>query len=851
MEREMAFHIDSLARDYARAGLSDADARRAARRRFGNLTRLKERGHDERTMRVAEDVARDVKHAARGLWRSPGFSLAVILTLALGIGGNTAVFSVVDQLLLRPLPYPDGDQLVMVEESRGLNSLDVSPANWLDWQRESRTFRRFAAWRPWAFTLAGAGEPRLVFAQQVSSEFFPLLGVAPLLGRTISDEDDRPNGPRVAVLSYRAWQDQLGGDRRAIGRTVQLDDEPYEIVGVMPAGFRFVREGVDVWTASQLDRHRPWRDTNEGRFIRVVGRLAAGETIGTARSEMEDIARRLAATHAFNKNTSVTVTPLREVLTGQVRTSVLALFAGVSVLLAIACFNVANMLLARTASRQREIAIRASLGAGRWAIARSVLLESLLLAGAGGALGLGLARWSLDALLAVAPTNLLGVSELFIDRRILIYAFGLSLSTGAIAGLASTILFARRSMADALRTRGSKAGHAPRVRQALVVVQVAMTVVLLCGAGVLVRTLIALDRAPIGFDARDVLTMRVAISPARYPDERPRDFYRQAVTRLRALPGIESVAVAASLPMIGIPRGGTRFQELGAPERPINDRPSTIVRMVAPGYFRTLRIPVRRGREFTEADNANPMAGFVVSETFARRYLSGRDALATSISVRMQDENPYLPIIGVVGDVSEGSVRVPPQPTVFYSHGRMPWAAMTLFVRGRQPELFVKPVTAALHELDPTLTVSNVRTFESALAESLARERISALISTSFGVGGLLLAALGLYGLLAYLVAERTKDIGIRIALGARLARITGSVVAGGLALVAIGAAIGVAGSLLLLRSLGTLLFGVTPYDAPTYVIVVVLLGVIAALASCLPARRAARIEPLTALRYE
>jgi putative ABC transport system permease protein len=330
---------------------------------------------------------------------------------------------------------------------------------------------------------------------------------------------------------------------------------------------------------------------------------------------MEGIARRLAATYAFNKNTSVTVTPLREVLTGQVRTSVLVLFAGVGVLLAIACFNVANMLLARAASRQREIAIRASLGAGRWAIARSVLLESLLLAGAGGALGLGLARWSLDALLAVAPTNLLGVSELFIDRRVLIYAFGLSLATGAIAGLASTILFARRSMADALRTRGSKAGHAPRVRQALVVLQVAMTVVLLCGAGVLVRTLIALDRAPLGFDAHDVLTMRVAISPARYTDERPRDFYREALTRLRALPGIESAAVAASLPMIGIPRGGTTFHELGAPEGPANDRPSTVVRMVAPGYFRTLRIPVLVGREFTDADNTNPMAGFIVSES--------------------------------------------------------------------------------------------------------------------------------------------------------------------------------------------------------------------------------------------
>jgi putative ABC transport system permease protein len=406
-------------------------------------------------------------------------------------------------------------------------------------------------------------------------------------------------------------------------------------------------------------------------------------------------------------------------------------------------------------------------------------------------------------------------------------------------------------MADALRTRGSQAGHAPRLRQALVIVQVAMTVVLLCGAGVLVRTLIALDRAHLGFDAADVLTMTVAISPVRYPDERPRDFYRDALTRLRTLPGIESAAVAASLPMIGSPRGGTRFHELGTPERPRADLPSTTVRMVGPGYFRTLRIPVLRGREFTEADNANPMTGFVVSETFARRYLPGRDPLATSISVRMQDENPYLPIIGVVGDVSESSVRVAPQPTVFYSHGRMPWATMTLFVRARQPDSVAKPVTAALRELDPTLVVSDVRTIERALAESLARERISALISTSFGVGGLLLAALGLYGLLAYLVAERTKDIGIRIALGARLARITGSVVAGGLTLVGIGTAIGIAGSLLLLRPLGTLLFGVTPYDVRTYAIVVVVLGVIAALASCLPARRAARIEPLTALRQE
>jgi predicted permease len=578
MEREMAFHVDALARDYARDGLSDVDAQRAARRQFGDLTRLKERGHDERTIRLVEDVARDVRHGARSLWRSPSFSVTVILTLALGIGGNTAVFSVVDQLLLRPLPYPDGDQLVMVAESFGPDSrADVSPAKWLDWQRHSRTFRQFAAWQSRSFTMTGTGEPRRVNAQQVSSEFFPLLGVAPLLGRTISNDDDRPNGPRVAVLSYRTWQDELGGDPRAIGRTIQLDDRVYEIVGVMPPGFQFVQQDVEVWTASQLDRSRRWRDTTDGRFIQVVGRLAAGATIGRARSEMEGIARRLAATYPFNRNTSVIVTPLREVLTAESRTSVLVLFAGVGVLLAIACFNVANLLLARSASRQREIAIRASLGAGRWAIARSMLVESLLLAGVGGALGLGLARASLDALLAVAPANVLGVSELFIDRRVLIYAFGVSLATGATAGFAPAILFARRSMADALRTRGSKLGHAPRVRQGLVIVQVAMTVVLLCGAGVLVRTLIALDRAPTGFDPHDVLTMSVAVSPTRYTAERCREFYREAVTRVRALPGVESAAAGISLPVIGSPRGGTSFHELGTPERPSGERSTAVV----------------------------------------------------------------------------------------------------------------------------------------------------------------------------------------------------------------------------------------------------------------------------------
>jgi putative ABC transport system permease protein len=852
MDREMAFHVESIAREYVRSGMSELDAERAARKRFGSMIRLKEQGHDIRSAHIVEDIVRDVRHTGRGLRRSPGFAIAVILTLALGIGGNTAIFSVVDQLLLRPLPYPQGDQLLRIYE-RFLptnGKPDVSPANWLDWQRDSRTIQSFAAWRTTASTLTGVGEPTRVKTQLVSSEFFPLLGVQPLLGRTVSEQDDRPNAPLVAVLSYDLWQRRFAGDSNVIGRIVQFNDRPVEIIGVMPAGFRFIYQDTDAWAASRLDRHQPWRETS-GRFISVVARLKTGTTMAAARAEMEAMAQRLAATYEFNKNTSVTLVPLREELTGQVQTSLLILYAAVGVLLSIACFNVANLLLARAASRRREIAIRTSLGAGRLAIVRQLLVESLLLAVAGGALGIALARWSLGALLAFAPADLLRVPDLTVDRRVLLYAFGLSVVTGLVVGLVPAVLMARRSIVGSLRAGGSNATVSPRVRQTLVVCQVAMTVVLLCGAGLLVRTVIALSRVNNGFDKHGVLTMEVGLPGARYTPERRVAFYRDAVARLRALPGVESAAAANSLAVIGSPRGGTVFHRLGTPELPINDRPAAVIRVVTPGYFRTLRIPVLRGREFTEADDANPAPGFIVNEAFAKAYLSDGDPLAVSLSVWMEDENPHLPVIGVVGNVSEGSVRDNPQPTVFYSHRRMAETGMTLFVRTNQPEALTKPAVAALHDIDPNLAVTKIRTFESALGESLARERLSALVSGGFALSGLLLASLGIYGLLAFLVAERTREIGIRIALGAHLGRLTGSVVGGGLRLVAVGAAIGVGGSFLLLRSFGTLLFGVTPYDLSTYATVLALLGAVAVLASYIPARRAARVEPLVALRQE
>jgi putative ABC transport system permease protein len=573
--------------------------------------------------------------------------------------------------------------------------------------------------------------------------------------------------------------------------------------------------------------------------------------VGSARAEMEGIAHRLAATHAFNNHTSVTLVPLREELTGEVHRSLLVLYGAVGVLLSIACFNVANLLLARAASRRREIAIRTSLGAGHLAIVRQQLVESLLLATVGGALGIVLASWCLDTLVAFAPADLLRMPDLSIDVRVLLYTLGLSILTGLIVGIVPAVLVARQSILSSMRTSGLTMTHAPRVRQALVVCQVALTVILLCGAGLLVRTVIALNGTNSGLDKHDVLTMEIVLPFTRYTPERSVAFYRDAVEALRALPGVESAAAANSLAVIGSPQGGTGFHRQGTPELPLMERPSAVIRVVTPGYFRTLRIPVLRGREFTHADDANLTPGFVVNEAFARTYLSDIDPLKASLTVSMQQENPYAPVIGVVGNVSEGSLRHDSQPTVFYSHRQLSETNMTLLVRTNRPEAIATLAIDAIRRLDPNLAVTKIRTFEGALAESVARERLSALVSGGFALSGLLLASLGLYGLLAFMVTERTKELGIRIALGAQPRRLTRSVVGGGLRLVAIGAAIGIGSSLLLLRSVSELLFGVAPIDRSTYAMVLALLCGVAAVASYVPARWVARVEPLAALRHE
>ena len=675
----------------------------------------------------------------------------------------------------------------MVYESRDSNSHNsVSPATWLDWQRDTRTLERVAAWAAGrSAILTGAGEATRLSLQAVSSEFFPVLRVEPILGRTINEDDDRPNAPDVAVISHRVWQTRFSGDRNIVGRFIQVNDTPTQVVGVMPPQFRFVYHDNDAWVPLKLDRNAPWRERG-GRFINVVARVKMGTGIETARADMDQVASRLASTYEFNRNRTARLVPLREELTGRVDDSLIALYIAVGVLLAIACFNIANLLIARAASRRQEIAIRTSLGAARSALVRQLLVESTLLALVGGALGIVFARSSLDALVAFAPPQLLGVPEVTLDARVLLYVAGLSVLTGLVAGLAPSVIVARRSIVESLHASNSRVTHSPRIRQALVVGQVAMTVVLLCGAARPVRTVIALTSVNHGFEQQGLLTMQVSLPGTRYPIERQVAFQQELLTTIRALPGVDSAAGANGLPVIGAPRAGTSFHRLSTPVVPGPQRPSATIRVVTPGYFRTLRIPVLRGREFTHADDANPVPGFIVNQAFVDRYLGNVDPLGESLMVSMQDEDPYAPIVGIVGNVGEGSMRGAPRPTIFYSHRQLPLGPRrSCGPTGRSGR--PKPLRL-ICRMDPNLAIRNVRMFEEAVAESLAQERLTALVSGAFALSGLLLASVGLYALLAFMVGERTREIGLRIALGAQGRELTWSVVQDGLRLVSIGA---------------------------------------------------------------
>jgi putative ABC transport system permease protein len=824
--------------------------------RFGSVEGAKEAVRDRWTVGFLESTRSDVVYAIRGLRRNPGFAATAILSLALGTGAGIAIFTVADNLLLRPLPYQDPDRLVMVWEHRspGGRSLHnvISPANYRDWQARNHVFDGMAAVAEGRTVLQDGGRVEELGVQYVTHEMLPLLHAQPLRGRLFTREEDLPNSPDVAIISYRLWQSWFGGEDSAVGRKVQMSGRPATVIGVMPPGFYFRNREIDLWGTIGLDPARDYRKSG-GRYLTCVARMKRGVSVAAAQKDMTGIARQIEAENpVFDKNWTVTIESLRDSMVREVKTSMYVLLGAVGLLLAVSCANVANLLLARQTARRREMAVRAAIGAGRWRVIRQLATESLVLGAAGGLLGLGLARAAVMGLVALAPRDLARTAAIAVDVRIVLFALGLSLATGLVFGLAPALAVWRADVLSGLRdgSRSNVGGHG-RMRSALVAAEVALSLLLLTGAGLLFRTMVGLQRVAPGLDASHVLTLRVSLPRARYREPARRiHFFESALEGMRSLPRVRSASAIDYLPFRGL-AAGTSVEIAGRPPAKPGEEMVATIRTVMPGYFQAMGIPLRKGRDFTPADNTLAAPGrFIVSETFVRRYLAGQDPLRNSISAAMLDKNPFGQIVGVVGDVKEGSVDKDPEPTVYYNEAHMQSTSMVFVVRAAgDPLALAEPLRRVIQQIDPAQPAAEIEPMETIVGETFARQRFSAILLLGFSLVALLLAAVGIYGVLAYSVTERTREIGVRMALGANPGSVIGMVLASGARVVLAGMAAGLASAFLLTGVLKSMLFGVGAHDTATFVATPLALAAVAMAAAYIPARRASHVAPAEALR--
>jgi putative ABC transport system permease protein len=853
LEAHLQMHID----DNLRAGMTEAEARREALLKLGGVEPLKESMRDRWTLAWLETWWQDLRYSLRSLRRNPGYSTTASLSIALGIGASVAIFTVADGVLLRPLPYRDPAGLMMVWEANpkitNANRNVVSPGNYLDWKARSRSFDQLAVVRDLNSVLSDGHRAEELKKQAMTANLLPMLGVQPYRGRFFTEAEDRPGHDSVILISHRIWQTWFGGDEAVLGRRVTVNSTPRTIIGVMPPGFYFRNRETDLWEPVGMDLARDYRQT-AGRYIMVAGRLKPGITRDQAQSEMAAIAAQLEAAHPnFNKNWTVNVESLRDSLVGRTRASLLVLLGSVGLLLLVACANVANLMLARCTTRQREMAVRASMGAGRWRVIRQLLTESVLLSLIGGAAGVVLARWLMAGLLALAPKMLTGAADIRMDARILVFSVGLATFTGILFGFAPAWTAARFNLFDVMRQGGGTVSRRGSLRAWLVGAEVALSVILLTGAGLLFQSLNGLQAVPSGLQPENLLTFRVSLPAARYqPPYRRTVFFSQLLERLRQLPGVQSASAVSYLPFDGM-AAGTNTTIQGRPVPRAGEELLTMVRTVMPGYFQTMGIPMKEGRDFTTADNEekSPMR-FIVNEAYVKKYLQGSDPLSTSINAFMGDQNPYGQIVGIVGDVKEGALDKPAQPTIYYPHARLIYGGMTLLLKtSADPRGLIEPARRIVQELDPAQPIAEARTMDEVLGETLSRQRFSALLLVGFSILSLLLAAVGVYGVLAYSVTERTREIGLRLALGAGPAKITAQIVAAGARFVLAGTLAGIAGALALAGLLQGLLYEVEPRDPVTFAVVPAVLLAAALLAAYLPARRAGRLDPMSALRMD
>ena len=808
-----------------------------------------------------ETFWQDLRFGFRQLLGKPGFAAIATLSLALGIGANTAIFSLVDAVLLRPLPFHDPDRLVVVWEDAakiGFPRNTPAPANYADWKAQNRVFEDMAAitWR--GFNLTDEGEPEKVEAQAVTANFFPLLGVKPDLGRVFNREEDQPGRNNVAVISYGLWQRRFGGDPALIGKEILLDGQKYMVIGVMPSGFQFLSKEVGLWVPAAFS---PQELANRGsHYLTVVARLKPEVALQEARADVAAITQRI------NRDNPVSwsgfelgsvVISLREQLAGDVRPALITLLVAVGFVLLIACANIANLLLARGAARFREVAVRTALGAGRGRIVRQLLTESVSLAVAGGLAGL-LFAWSCFSFLKqIIPDNMALNAGVRIDARIFGFTLLLSFLTGIVFGLAPALQAAKIDLNEALKQGGGRtgtgAGHR-RLRSALVVIEIALALVLLVGAGLLIQAFLRLRALDVGVNPENVLTLRTMLPRNKYGELPKRDaFYRQVVERVRALPGVVSAGYTTAMPLTW--KGGTNgFSIEGRGQGPGQDAQS---RQVSAGYMETMGVKLRQGRFLDERDDAQAQPVAVINETMARQFWPGEGALGKRFKLGPFDsQNPWVTVVGVVGDVKEMGLEAPAKAEMFFPYQQLPrmlWnMPRDLAVRTTgDPMSVAAAARQAVWSVDRNQPVSNVRTMNEILAEEVAQRRIGMTLLAAFAALALALASLGIYGVLSYSVAQRRQEIGVRMALGAGRKDVMRMVLADGMRLAAAGVAVGLGVSFALTRLMAGLLFGVSASDLRTLAGVTLLLTLVALVACYIPARRATKVDPMIALRYE
>jgi len=859
---ELNAHLQTHIADNVRAGMTPGEARRAALAASGGLVQAKEAYRDRLSLPPVETTMIDLQYAWRMLRKTPGFSAVAIATLALGIGANTAIFSVINAVLIEPLPFKDPSRLVALWEEQARRPgrpNPIGPANYLRWRERAQSFENMSLFTGTRLNLIGAGAPVELAVHVVSSGFFETLGVGPIHGRTFSlQETSDPSNNQVAVLSNSLWRTRFGSDAATVGRTIQLSGRSFLVIGVMPADMRLaLRNGngtkpPDIWVplAFTAEARQP-----RGRGFSAIARLKPGVSIDQARAEMLAIARGLQAElPAFDTGWTNQVVPLRDELAGEVKPALLVLAGAVSFVLLIACVNVANLLLARGARRQQEIAVRCAIGAGRRRVVRQLLTESLLLGALGGVAGLIVAHWTLKGLLALSPIEVAGLDHVGLSYPVLAFTAAASLVTAILAGLAPAFEVSRADF-TALKSGVRQVGSDLRrraIRHALVVAELALAVVLLIGAGLLLRSFANMQRIETGFDARNVLTMRVTLPGQRYsaPGNSTR-FFQEVTRRVRALPGVEAAGAVSFLPFSEL-GAATGFTIEGRPIPPPGQDYVTDVRVCDQGYFDSMHIPLRRGRWFTDREMRERSDVVIVNEALARQYFPDQDPIGQRISIAMT--NPIRPteIVGVVADVRYADLTATTKPMSYWPHPQLPYPAMTLTVRAAADPLTLAPsIEREIQSLDKDQPVADVRTMDQWMSRALSRERFSSTLLAAFAGLALLLASIGIYGVMSYAVSQRQSEIGLRLALGAEPGRVRQLILGAGLRLVVAGLAIGLGMGLVLSRALTSLLYQTRLADPSTIVSAMLLLAAVAAVAIYLPARRASRLNPIVALRAD